>query len=132
MHEYSIIQSLVDAVEKSVTGYRCQVPGAQPSAGNRQPATGHVSKVHRIEVRIGELSGVDTGLLATAYEVFRAGTCCDSATMKIDRVPAHWQCPKCSGDITRGAVLRCPLCKEPARLVSGDEIILQRIELEVD
>ncbi|HEX7422218.1 MAG TPA: hydrogenase maturation nickel metallochaperone HypA [Thermoanaerobaculia bacterium] len=133
MHEYSIIQSLVDAVEKSVwgTGYRLPVTGDRLSTGNRQPATGNLSRVHRIDVCIGELSGVDTGLLATAYEVFRAGTCCESATMKIDRVPAHWQCPKCSSDIARGAVLRCPTCKEPARLMSGDEIILQRIELEV-
>jgi hydrogenase nickel incorporation protein HypA/HybF len=123
MHEYSIIQSLVDAVEKSVWGT------GNPACPDRRDRLS--SKVHRIEVQIGELSGVDTGLLATAYEVFRAGTCCESATMKIDRVSAHWQCPKCSGDIARGAVLRCPTCKEPARLTSGDEIILQRIELEV-
>jgi hydrogenase nickel incorporation protein HypA/HybF len=110
MHEYSIIQSLVDAVETSVKS----CPGS----------------VHRIEVRIGELSGVDTELFATAYEVFRAGTCCETATMTIERVPARWQCPKCSGDIPRGAVLRCPTCNEPAQLASGDEIILQRIELE--
>lgn len=111
MHEYSIVQSLVDAVEKSVKS--------------------RAATVQRIDVSIGELSGVDTGLLSTAYEVFRAGTCCESATLKIDRVPARWQCPKCSGEIGRGAVLRCPSCKEPARLMSGDEIILQRIELEV-
>ncbi|MGZ4779159.1 MAG: hydrogenase maturation nickel metallochaperone HypA/HybF [Thermoanaerobaculia bacterium] len=111
MHEYSIIQSLVDAVEVSV-----------------KP---HSAQVHRIDVRIGELSGVDTVLLATAYEVFREGTCCAAATMTIDRVPARWQCPKCSRDIARGAVLRCPTCHEPAQLAAGDEIILQRIELEV-
>ena len=65
MHEYSIIQSLVDVVERSV--------------GDR-------GVPQRIEVRIGELSGVDCGLLATAYEVFRAGTLCETATMTIDRV----------------------------------------------
>ena|SRR6266545_3962655 len=110
MHEYSIIQSLVDSVEKSASGK---------------------GTVHRIEVRIGELSGVDCELLATAYDVFRAGTLCEHATMTIDRVPARWQCPRCSGEIVRGAILRCPTCHEPAHLASGDEIILQRIELEV-
>jgi hydrogenase nickel incorporation protein HypA/HybF len=110
MHEYSIIQSLVDSVEAA--------------AARRGP-------VHRIEVRIGELSGVDCELLATAYDVFRAGTICETATMAIERVPAVWACPKCKAAIERGTMLRCRDCNEPARLVTGDEIVLQRIELEV-
>ncbi len=112
MHEYSIIQSLVDSVEKTTR----ERPGAT---------------VHSIDVRIGELSGVDCKLLATAYDVFRAGTVCEHATMSIERVPARWNCPKCQRDLARGAVLRCPVCNGPAELADGDEIILQRIELEV-
>jgi len=110
MHEYSIIQSLVDSVEAAV---------AQRGA------------VHKIEVRIGELAGVDCELLATAYDVFRAGTICENATMASERVPAIWHCPKCQTSIERGAMLRCRACDEPAKLLSGDEIVLQRIELEV-
>jgi len=111
MHEYSIVQSLVDSVEKAV--------------GTR------VANVHRIEVLIGEVSGVDAGLLATAYEVFRAGTRCEWADMVIERVPARWECPRCSVVIAAGRALRCPACDVPARLAAGDEIVLQRIELEV-
>ena len=110
MHEYSIVQSLVDSVEKA-----CGTPAGV---------------VHRIEVRIGELSGVDCELLATAFEVFRAGTICERATMTIDRTPARWICPKCNAEIPRGNALRCAGCKGPAHLDSGDEIILQRIEVE--
>ena len=112
MHEYSIIQSLVDSVERAVAGKES-------------------AQVHRIDVRIGDLSGVDVELLTTAYDVFRAGTICEHAAMSIERVPARWTCPKCGGEIPRGAVLRCSLCNEAAELSSGDEIILQRIELEV-
>ncbi len=112
MHEYSIVQSLVDSVASAV--------------GGRQNAT-----VHRVHVAIGELAGVDCALLATAYEVFRAGTLCERSTLTIDRVPARWECPRCGAPIERGAFLRCPLCNEPARLGRGDEIILERIELEV-
>jgi hydrogenase nickel incorporation protein HypA/HybF len=110
MHEYSIIQSLVDSVESSVM---------------------KDARVHRIEVKIGELSGVDCELLATAYEVFREGTICEHADMRIERIPASWQCPKCSQPIVRGTMLRCRTCNEPAHLAAGDEIVLQRIELEV-
>ena len=109
MHEYSIVQSLVDAVERSA---------------------GSGSVVHRIEVRIGELSGVDCELLTTAFEVFRGGTICERATMTIDRTPVRWACPKCKAEIAHGQPLRCAACKEPAQLTSGDEIILQRIEME--
>jgi len=111
MHEYSIIQSLVDSVAAAVPEH---------------------STVQRIDVRIGEVAGVDCALLATAFEVFRAGTLCERASMTIERIPARWECPRCKNTIGRGAFLRCASCNEPARLAAGDEIVLQRIELEVN
>jgi len=111
MHEYSIVQSLVDSVAAAV--------------GDRD------ASVERIEIAIGELSGVDCGLLATAFEVFRGGTLCEHAALKIDRIPARWDCSRCGGEVARGGFLRCAVCNTPARLAAGDEIVLQRIELEV-
>ena len=111
MHEYSIVQSLVDSVAAAV--------GAREAS------------VHRVDVSIGELAGVDCALLATAFEVFRAGTICENAALQIDRIAALWECPRCHAAIARGGFLRCPSCNEPARLAAGDEIVLQRIELEV-
>jgi len=46
-------------------------------------------------------------------------------------VPAVWRCSRCDQPIAAGAVLRCPSCGRPARLASGDGIILERIEMEV-
>lgn len=111
MHEYSIVQSLVDSVAAAV--------------GNQDAA------VQRVDVAIGELAGVDCGLLATAFEVFREGTLCAHATLTIDRIAARWECTRCKGEVARGGFLRCPNCNAPARLATGDEIVLQRIELEV-
>jgi len=111
MHEYSIVQSLVDSVAAAV--------GAREAS------------VHRVDVSIGELAGVDCALLTTAFEVFRAGTICENAALQIDRIAALWECPRCHAAIVRGGFLRCPSCNEPARLAAGDEIVLQRIELEV-
>jgi len=112
MHEYSIIQSLVDSVATAV--------------GNRDAV------VHRVDVAIGELAGVDCALLATAFEVFREGTICERATLTIDRIPARWECTRCGGEMERGGFLRCALCDAPAKLAEGDEIVLQRVELEVN
>jgi hydrogenase nickel incorporation protein HypA/HybF len=112
MHEYSIVQSLVDSVAAAVDG--------RPDAA-----------VHRVHVAIGDLAGVDCTLLTTAYEVFRAGTLCEHAALTIERIPVRWECPRCGAAMERGGFLRCVLCNEPARLANGDEIVLQRIELEV-
>ena len=111
MHEYSIVQSLVDSVAAAV--------------GERE------ASVRRIDLAIGELAGVDCALLTTAFDVFRDGTLCERATLTIDRIPARWECSRCGGEVARGGFLRCGLCGTPARLAAGDEIVLQRIELEV-
>jgi hydrogenase nickel incorporation protein HypA/HybF len=112
MHEYSIVQSLVDSVE----AVAAQHGGAA---------------VHRLHVRIGDLAGVDRTLLQTAYDTFRAGTICENATMTIEPVAPRWECGRCRTEIPRGGVLRCAACNEPAKLAAGDEIILQQVEMEV-
>jgi hydrogenase nickel incorporation protein HypA/HybF len=112
MHEYSIVASLVERVQREVV--------ARPGA-----------VVRRLHVRIGELAGVELELLRTAFETFRERSVCDGAELDIESVPAVWQCSRCDRAIAPGTVLRCPDCKRPARLASGDDIILERIEMEV-
>ncbi len=112
MHEYSIVSALVDQVQHQLAAH----PGAI---------------VRRINVRIGELAGVEIELFRTAFETFRDRTVCAGAELAIEAVPAHWQCVRCTRPIAAGAVLRCPECGRPARLATGGEIILERIEMEV-
>ena len=111
MHEYSIVASLIDRVQQE----------AMLHGGTR---------VHRLHVKIGELSGVERDLLKTAFDTFRERTICEGAELTIDSVVAVWACPRCERAIARGAVLRCDTCRRPARMIHGDEIILQRIEME--
>lgn len=112
MHEYSIVQALVESVAEQARRH-----GAQ--------------EVHRLWVRIGDLSGVEPELLQSAYDTFREHTLCAAADLEIVRVPARWSCPRCDREIERGAPLRCAACGASGRLSSGDEIILDRIEMEV-
>ena len=111
MPEYSIVASLIDRVQKEAAAH----------GGTR---------VHRLHVEIGELSGVELDLLKTAFDTFREKTICEHAELVIDTVAADWACPGCHRSFDRGAILRCEICKRPARLIQGDEIILQRIEME--
>ena len=87
--------------------------------------------VHGVEVQIGELSGVDPGLLDTAWRTFRVHTICETAAMEVELVAARWECTACHGAIPRGAILQCPACGGRVRLAQGDEIVLNRIVMEV-
>jgi len=84
-----------------------------------------------IEVRIGELSGVEVELLRTAYSLFRERGPYRETELRIEEVPARWACPDCEQPPQSGGSLRCPECGRPVQLVAGGEILLQRIEMEV-
>jgi hydrogenase nickel insertion protein HypA len=112
MHEYSIVQALIERVAAEARAHRA-------------------SAVHRLHVQIGEMSGVEATLLKTAFDVFRERTICEAAELRIERVPVRWECRSCGAPVAIGGPLRCASCGGEARLAGGDEILLQRIEMEV-
>jgi hydrogenase nickel incorporation protein HypA/HybF len=112
VHEYSIVEALLERIEELARERRAKA-------------------VHGVLVSIGELSGVEPELLATAYATFRERTICEKAKLTILPVAARWDCPECRQAVPRGAILECPRCGGPARLAAGDEIVLERIEMEV-
>jgi len=112
MHEYSIVSALIERVEAEAA------------------ARGAV-RVHRIHVGIGEASGVEVALLATAYATFRERTAAAGSELQVRQIAARWACPRCAAEIPRGERLHCAACHVPARLTQGDEIVLERIEMEV-
>ncbi len=113
MHEYSIVSALMRQVE---------------AAASENGATA----VHRIRVKIGELAGVEPELFATAFELCRERTICSAAQLEI--VPAAGRV-ELSGlrrrRLPKAVFCAAPACELPARLAGGDEIILERIEMEV-
>ncbi len=112
MHEYAIAQALVDRV--------------LAEAGARAAMA-----VASVTVRVGAMSGVDPGLLASAYEMVRQDTLCVRAPLEIVGEAAAWRCRECDEPVPAGGVLQCPACRGPARLARGGDLILERVELEV-
>lgn len=112
MHEYSIVSALLERVQDEAKARRAR-------------------GVTRVRVRIGEIAGVEVELLRTAFSLVRERTLCDRAELDIEIVPVQWACRRCESAPEPGARLICATCGEPVRLVSGDEIVLDRIELEV-
>lgn len=112
MHEYSIVQALLDRVDAEAR------------------ARSAVS-VARVRLAIGRLAGVESELLKSAFEMARTGTFCADAELEVRDVEPCWSCRECDVELAAGQVLRCPSCGAPARLAAGDEIVLESLELEV-
>ena len=111
MHELSIVQALLDRVESEARSHEATL-------------------IYRVRVRIGELAGVEPELLHSAFEFAKECTLCAGAKLEVVRSAAVWECPECGTPIPHGSVLRCRNCDGPARLASGDEILLEQIEME--
>jgi hydrogenase nickel incorporation protein HypA/HybF len=112
MHEYSLAQALIARVE-------------------REARLRSAVAVRRLRVRIGELAGVERDLFESAYATCREGTVCADAELRVQPVRVRWACSACGRSLGSGGALRCPGCRCPARLLEGDEIVLDRIEMEV-
>ncbi|MEN8213200.1 MAG: hydrogenase maturation nickel metallochaperone HypA [Pseudomonadota bacterium] len=113
MHELSICQALVEQLE----GIAAQHPGKQ------------VAEVH---VGVGPLSGVVPQLLEDAFSVARAGSCASASTLHIHKSGIVVHCPSC-GRQSKALPNRllCSHCGEwRTDLVSGDELLLERVELD--
>jgi len=112
VHEYSIASSLLRLVEEHARKHEA-------------------TRVVRIGLRVGELSGVEVDLLATAWSLVRERSLCDGVDLEVRAVPARWACGACGAQPEPGAVLACPDCGGRVGLTAGDDLVLDRIEMEV-
>lgn len=113
MHELSICQALMTQVETVAL-------------------ENQASKVTRITLGLGPLSGVEESLLRHAYPVASAGTLAEDAELLIRPMAIRVKCSNCGkeSDATPNRLL-CGHCKDwQTKLVSGDELLLMQLELE--
>ncbi len=86
-----------------------------------------------VTVRAGRLTGVVPELLERAYEMARTDSLLAGAPLTVEVVPARARCPSCGteGEFDDFALV-CPSCGAIGLTVlSGDEIVLTRLELEM-
>lgn len=112
MHEYSIVQAILARVRETA---------------RERGATGVTS----VTVRVGEAAGVEVELLRTAWEAFRGAGGVGEPRLRVLGSAVRWACRSCDVAIDAGGPLRCARCGYTARLVAGDEILLERVELEM-
>jgi len=112
MHEYSLVLSLIERVEQELKNHGATV-------------------AHRITISVGELSGVEPELLASAFEIAREDSLLRTTELIVGCVKARWQCTECARDIDGSSSLTCEACHSPAKLTEGGEILFESVELEV-
>jgi len=113
MHELSICQALIDRVTL---------------IANEQNAR----QVFSVRVAVGPLSGVEPQLLQQAYPIAAAGSIAAESELELESLPIRVLCSSCKqeSDALPNRLV-CGHCGDwQTTLVSGDELMLQGIELE--
>ena len=114
MHELSICLALVGELETL--------------------ARRHDARIRRVSITIGPLAGVEPDLVAQAYPLACAGTPAEASELHIERGRVRIRCRSC-GLESNAAVNRllCDACGNwQTELLSGDELILNQVELETE
>lgn len=90
-------------------------------------------RVTRIELTVGPLSGVEIDLLENAWPIASAGTLADEADFVVAAAPVVVSCDACGEETpAHSNRLVCGQCGGyRTRVVSGEEMTLQRVELEL-
>lgn len=113
MHELAVAQALVEQVESVIRQHRAQ-------------------SASLIRVRIGPLSGVVAELLANAFPLAAAGSRMEHAVLDLVAAPITVRCETCGAE-TEATMNRlvCGACGDwHTRITSGDELVLESVELE--
>jgi len=113
MHEFSVASSLLLLVARHADAHDAR-------------------RVVRVHVRVGEQCGVEPELLRAAWERVREGSAAEGAALAMEAVPVRWECRACAQPLAADAGVHCAICGGPADLSAGLELLLDRIELEVD
>lgn len=113
MHEYSIVQALLEQCEDHAK--------ANDS-----------TKVTKVVTKIGKLSGVEPHLLETAFETFKEHTVCHGAEFVMHLQDLKLYCNTCQQESEQSEVrYQCMHCQSTdVSVLDGEEMYLMTLEME--
>ncbi len=113
MHEYSIVQALLN---------QCEDIAKENSA----------KKITKVITKIGVMSGVETHLLKVAFDTFKEGSVCDGAEFVINIQKLKLRCRECKVEYEVDEINY--KCKECGHLgmdtIDGEDMYLMSLEME--
>ncbi len=112
MHELSVVQALLREIEAIAIAHRA-------------------TAVLRVTVQVGPLSGVESALLAAAFDASRDRCLLERTDLVLESTTVTVRCRECgeSSSVTPNHLV-CRRCGGyRTTLLTGDELLLQRVEL---
>ncbi|WP_318420686.1 hydrogenase maturation nickel metallochaperone HypA [Photobacterium leiognathi] len=113
MHEYSIVGALIEQCE-------------QHAVAN------DATKVTRVAIKVGILSGVEPALLETAFQTFKLESICREAEFEMQIQPLVLSCLACGKQTTHNErSVVCSHCQSNhTQVTDGEDLLLMQLELE--
>ena len=113
MHEYSIVQALLD---------QCENIAKENNA----------TRVTKVVTKIGAMSGVEVHLLQTAFDTFKEKTICDGADFVINYQKIKLHCNHCNAEYEVDEVAyQCKNCDSiDMKVIDGEDMYLMSLEME--
>ena len=113
MHEYSITESLL-------------------SLALEQANKANASKITRINLLLGEMSGVVSECVQFYFDFLSKNTIAKGAELSFETKPTRVRCQKCEAVYApRDQDWSCPACHETGiEIISGRECYMESIEVE--
>lgn len=114
MHEFSLAMRLIEAVER-----KAEEIGAVGVA--------------RIKLRVGLATTVVPEFLSEAFNIAKLGTIAEDAKLEVEADPIRLSCWNCGAEFEANELFaKCQSCGSiGGKVVSGDQIIIERVEFEV-
>lgn len=113
MHEYSVVQALLN---------QCEEVAEQNDA----------QKITRVVCKIGVMSGIENHLLQMAFDTFKEGTMCEAAEFIINEQKLKLECRDC-GHVFETDEIRyfCTKCESlRVKVLDGEDMCLMSLEME--
>ena len=112
MHEFSIMEAALE------------------TAAQKTRAAG-ATRIHRLKLRVGKLSGVVPEALRFAFDALKEKSPAARAELEIEEVPATCWCADCAAEFeTADLTYECPRCHQPSGdLRRGREMELASLEI---
>ena len=113
MHELAVAQSILDIVEEKA-------------------ASANASRIARINLVLGEWSGMVDDCMQFYFDFLGKGTLADGALLSFRRIPARFLCRSCRAEFEADQDnWDCPKCGSlGGELTAGREFYVESIEVE--
>jgi len=113
MHEYSIVQSLLEQCDNHAKEQGCE-------------------RVLKVVIKVGKLSGVEPHLLQSAFDAFKREGVCHDAELEMNLQDLVLYCEACHKECEQEEIrYQCTHCQgTQVKVLDGEEMYLMSLEMD--